>query len=180
MDGHIVHDGGFHAMKDLAARRLKVRRPLQTVGMPDHYVPTSARSTNAAATPEIARMIVTLESNLKAHGIPGFALDDERQGIVHVVGPEQGITLPGMIIVCGDSHTSTHGALGAFAFGIGQSENLHVLATQTLWQSRPRTMRVSVGGRRGKGISAKDVILAIIARIGAGGAVGHVIEYAGE
>jgi 3-isopropylmalate/(R)-2-methylmalate dehydratase large subunit len=125
-------------------------------------------------------MIETLESNLEANGITRYALDDERQGIVHVVGPEQGITLPGLTLVCGDSHTSSHGALGAFSFGIGQSENLHVLATQTLWQTRPRTMRIRVDGRLGAGATPKDVALAIIARIGAGGAVGHVIEYAGE
>jgi 3-isopropylmalate/(R)-2-methylmalate dehydratase large subunit len=112
-------------------------------------------------------------------GIHVFPLGDPRQGIVHVVGPEQGITQPGLVLVCGDSHTSTHGALGAFAFGIGQSENAHVLATQTLWQARPRTMRISVEGTRPPAVSAKDVILTIIARIGAGGAVGHVIEYAG-
>ena len=117
--------------------------------------------------------------NVGRHEVTAFRLDDERQGIVHIVGPEQGITLPGLVLVCGDSHTSTHGALGAFAFGIGQSENEHVLATQTLWQAPPRTMRIAVDGRRPEGVSAKDVILAIIAKIGAGGAVGHVIEYAG-
>ena len=109
-----------------------------------------------------------------------FPLEDVRQGIVHVIGPEQGITLPGLVLVCGDSHTSTHGALGAFAFGIGQSENQHVLASQTLWQTRPKTMRITVNGQLATGVTAKDVILAIIGKIGAGGAVGHTIEYAGE
>ncbi|MFM8681386.1 MAG: 3-isopropylmalate dehydratase large subunit [Alphaproteobacteria bacterium] len=180
IDRHMVHDGSFHAFNMLHSRGLKVRRPSQTFGVPDHYVPTTGRSAADAATPEIRRMIETLESNLEANGITRYGLDDERQGIVHVVGPEQGITLPGLTLVCGDSHTSSHGALGAFAFGIGQSENLHVLATQTLWQTRPRTMRVRVDGRLGAGATPKDVALAIIARIGAGGAVGHVIEYAGE
>jgi 3-isopropylmalate/(R)-2-methylmalate dehydratase large subunit len=180
IDRHMVHDGSFHAFNMLHSRGLKVRRPSQTFGVPDHYVPTHGRSAADAATPEIRRMIETLESNLEANGITRYALDDERQGIVHVVGPEQGITLPGLTLVCGDSHTSSHGALGAFSFGIGQSENLHVLATQTLWQTRPRTMRIRVDGRLGAGATPKDVALAIIARIGAGGAVGHVIEYAGE
>jgi 3-isopropylmalate/(R)-2-methylmalate dehydratase large subunit len=180
IDRHMVHDGSFHAFNMLHSRGLKVRRPTQTFGVPDHYVPTHGRSAADAATPEIRRMIETLESNLEANGITRYALDDERQGIVHVVGPEQGITLPGLTLVCGDSHTSSHGALGAFSFGIGQSENLHVLATQTLWQTRPRTMRIRVDGRLGAGATPKDVALAIIARIGAGGAVGHVIEYAGE
>ncbi|MBL8697906.1 MAG: 3-isopropylmalate dehydratase large subunit [Alphaproteobacteria bacterium] len=179
VDRHIVHDGSFHAFNGLRARGLKVRRPELTFGTPDHYVPTNARTAAAAATPEIRRMIETLETNLSSNGIACFGLDDERQGIVHVIGPEQGITLPGTILVCGDSHTSSHGALGCFSFGIGQSENMHVLATQTLWQTKPKSMRVRVDGRLGAGVTPKDVILAIIARIGAGGAVGHVIEYAG-
>ena len=180
VDRHLVHDGSFHAFNGLRARGLKVRRPRQNFGMPDHYVPTHARTASAAATPEIRQMIETLDANLTSHGIEMFALDDPRQGIVHVVGPEQGITLPGIVLVCGDSHTSSHGALGAFAFGIGQSENMHVLATQTLWQTKPLKMRVSVDGVLGRGVSAKDVVLAIVAKIGAGGAVGHVIEYAGS
>jgi 3-isopropylmalate/(R)-2-methylmalate dehydratase large subunit len=156
-----------------------VRRPQLTFGTPDHYVPTVSRSPADAPTPEIRRMVETFAGNVGKHGVTAFHLDDERQGIVHIVGPEQGITLPGLLLVCGDSHTSTHGALGAFAFGIGQSENEHVLATQTLWQAPQRTMRIAVEGRRPVGVTAKDVILAIIAKIGAGGAVGHVIEYAG-
>jgi 3-isopropylmalate/(R)-2-methylmalate dehydratase large subunit len=180
IDRHMVHDGSFHAFNMLRARGLKVRRPSQTFGTPDHYVPTHGRSAAVAATPEIRRMIETLEANLADNAITSFGLEDERQGIVHVVGPEQGITLPGLTLVCGDSHTSSHGALGAFAFGIGQSENLHVLATQTLWQTRPRTMRIRVEGKLGPGTTPKDVALAIIAHVGAGGAVGHVIEYAGE
>jgi 3-isopropylmalate/(R)-2-methylmalate dehydratase large subunit len=179
IDRQLVHDGSFHAFEELKKRGLVVRRPDLTYGTPDHYVPTHARDAASAATPEIGSMIGTLESNLAAHRVTSFPLSDPRQGIVHVVGPEQGITLPGLVLVCSDSHTSTHGALGAFAFGIGQSESLHVLATQTLWQTRPRTMRITVDGALAKGVTAKDVILAIIAKIGAGGAVGHVIEYAG-
>jgi len=180
VDRHLVHDGSFHAFANLERRGARVRRPRQTFGTPDHYVPTLSRSPADAATPEIRRMVETFAVNVTKHGVSAFELSDERQGIVHIVGPEQGITLPGLVLVCGDSHTSTHGALGALAFGIGQSENEHVLATQTLWQAPQRTMRISVEGRRPDGVSAKDVILAIIASIGAGGAVGHVVEYAGS
>ena len=124
-------------------------------------------------------MMAQLRGNAARHGVALLDLDDPRQGIVHVAFPEQGLTLPGFTVVCGDSHTSTHGAFGALAFGIGASEVSHVLATQTLWQKRPRTMRVTVDGRLGAHVSAKDLILAIIARIGAAGATGHVLEYAG-
>jgi len=179
VDRHIIHDGSFHAFAKLEARKLAVRRPKLTFGTPDHYVPTVSRSPADAPTPEIRRMVETFAGNVGRHGIAAFHLGDERQGIVHIIGPEQGITLPGLVLVCGDSHTSTHGALGAFAFGIGQSENQHVLATQTLWQAPQKTLRIALQGRRPEGVSAKDVILAIIARIGAGGALGHVIEYAG-
>jgi 3-isopropylmalate/(R)-2-methylmalate dehydratase large subunit len=179
VDRHIIHDGSFHAFGKLAKRGVPVRRPRLTFGTPDHYVPTVSRSSADAPTPEIRRMVETFVDNVRAHAVEAFHLDDERQGIVHIIGPEQGITLPGLLLVCGDSHTSTHGALGAFAFGIGQSENEHVLATQTIWQAPQKTMRITVDGRRPQGVSAKDVILAIIAKIGAGGAVGHVVEYAG-
>ena len=179
VDRHIIHDGSFHAFGKLAKRGQPVRRPRLTFGTPDHYVPTVSRSPADAPTPEIRRMVETFTENVRTHGIAAFHLDDERQGIVHIIGPEQGITLPGLLLVCGDSHTSTHGALGAFAFGIGQSENEHVLATQTIWQAPQQTMRVTVDGRLPDGVSAKDVILAIIAKIGAAGAVGHVVEYAG-
>ncbi|MFN0162764.1 MAG: 3-isopropylmalate dehydratase large subunit [Burkholderiales bacterium] len=180
VDRHIAHDGSFHAFANLRARGLAVRRPRQTFATPDHYVPTISRKSTDAATPEIGRMIVTYDSNMRDNGVVSFPLDDVRQGIVHVVGPEQGITLPGIVLVCGDSHTASHGALGAFAFGIGQSENEHVLATQTVWQTRPKTLRITIDGVRAPGVAAKDVILAIIAAIGTGGAVGHAIEYAGE
>ena len=125
-------------------------------------------------------MVRTLEENTAKHRIALFGLEDPRQGIVHVVGPEQGLTLPGLLIVCGDSHTSTHGALGAYAFGIGASEVAHVLMTQTLWQRKPKRMRINVRGRLGSGVAAKDIVLAIIARIGADGATGHAIEFAGS
>jgi 3-isopropylmalate/(R)-2-methylmalate dehydratase large subunit len=179
VDRHLVHDGSFHAFANLSRRGLRVRRPERTFGTPDHYVPTVSRSAADAPTPQIRRMVETFSHNVRAFGIPSVQLNDERQGIVHIVGPEQGLTLPGLLLVCSDSHTSTHGALGALAFGIGQSENEHVLATQTLWQAPQKTMRISVEGRRPAGVSAKDVILALIAKIGAGGAAGHVIEYAG-
>ena len=143
-----------------------------------HYVPTRGPR-RAIANPEIARMLRQLESNAAQHRVTLFGLDDPRQGIVHVVGPEQGLTLPGLLIVCGDSHTSTHGALGAYAFGIGASEVAHVLMTQTLWQRKPKRMRITVSGRLSPGIAAKDMVLAIIASIGADGATGHAIEFAG-
>jgi 3-isopropylmalate/(R)-2-methylmalate dehydratase large subunit len=179
VDRHIIHDGGFHAFADIGRRGLGLRRPGQTYGTPDHYVPTVSRSLADAPTPEIRRMVEMFDRNVAGRGIHLFPLGDRRQGIVHVVGPEQGITQPGLVIVCGDSHTSTHGALGALAFGIGQSENAHVLATQTVWQAKPRVMRIRVTGARPAGVSAKDVILAVIGHIGTDGAVGHVIEYAG-
>jgi 3-isopropylmalate/(R)-2-methylmalate dehydratase large subunit len=179
VDRQIVHEGSFHAFAELARRGLKVRRPRQVFGTPDHYVPTVGRSPADAPTVEIRRMVETFGANVRAHGIPAFELTDERQGIVHIVGPEQGITLPGFLLVCNDSHTSTHGALGALAFGLGQSESAHVLATQTLWQAPQKTLRISIDGMKPAGVSAKDVILAIIAKIGAGGALQHLIEYAG-
>jgi len=179
IDRHIIHEGSFHAFADMRRRGLPVRRPRQMFGTPDHYVPTHARDSAGAASPQIGRMIDQFHDNMAWGGIRHFPLHDARQGIVHVMGPEQGITLPGMTLVCSDSHTSTHGALGAIAFGIGQSESAHVMATQTLWQKRPRSLRIVVEGHRAPGVTAKDVILAIIARIGADGAVGHAIEYAG-
>jgi 3-isopropylmalate/(R)-2-methylmalate dehydratase large subunit len=147
------------------------------VATADHYVMTSPGT--PAADDEIAAMIEALSTHTREQRITLLGRGDVRRGIVHVIGPEQGITLPGALLVCGDSHTATHGALGALAFGIGSSEVEHVLATQTLWQRKPRTMRITVDGRLGPGIAAKDVILAIIATIGAGGGVGHALEYAG-
>ena len=180
IDRHLIHDGSRRAFEVLAERGLPVRRPDRTFGTPDHYVPTNSRSLDAIADPEGRRMVEAIARNAALHKVTVFGLDDPRQGIIHVVGPEQGLTQPGLVMVCGDSHTSTHGALGALAFGIGASEVAHVLATQTLWQRKPKTMRITVDGTLGAGVTGKDVILAIIARIGAAGAVGHAIEYAGS
>ena len=178
VDRHYVIEGSFHAFDRLRREGVPTRRPHQTFGMADHYVPT--RDRHLGIPDAEARAVVALfDGNTRGQGITAFGLDDPRQGIVHVVAPEQGLTLPGMTIVCGDSHTSTNGAFGALAFGIGASEAAHVLATQTLWQRKPKNMRITVSGALPFGITAKDVILAIIARIGAGGGTGHVIEYAG-
>jgi 3-isopropylmalate/(R)-2-methylmalate dehydratase large subunit len=178
VDRHYVHEGSFHAFGKMADRRAAVVEPSLTFGVADHYVPTRGSRRNIA-NPELARMVRQLEENCASHGIRLFGLDDPRQGIVHVVGPEQGLTLPGLLIVCGDSHTSTHGALGAYAFGIGASEVAHVLMTQAIWQKKPKRMRVSVGGVLTPGVSAKDIMLAIIARIGADGATGCAVEFSG-
>jgi 3-isopropylmalate/(R)-2-methylmalate dehydratase large subunit len=180
VDRHLVQDGSAPAFEMLRQRKLPVRSPERAFATPDHYVPTDSRELARMPDPEKRAMAQALHDDCAAAGIRFFGLDDERQGIVHVVGPEQGLSLPGMLIVCGDSHTSTHGALGALAFGIGASEITHVLATQTLWQRKPRTMRITVNGRLGPGVSAKDIILAVIGKIGTAGGTGHVIEYAGE
>jgi 3-isopropylmalate/(R)-2-methylmalate dehydratase large subunit len=178
VDRHYVHEGSFHAFAKLASRGAPVAEPGLTFGVADHYVPTRGSRQNIA-NPELARMVRQVEENTRRHGIRLFGIDDPRQGIVHVVGPEQGLTLPGLLVVCGDSHTSTHGALGAYAFGIGASEVAHVLMTQTIWQKKPRRMRVTVEGATAPGVAAKDIILAIIARIGTDGATGCAVEYAG-
>jgi 3-isopropylmalate/(R)-2-methylmalate dehydratase large subunit len=177
---HLVHDGSVHAFEFLRDRGLTVRRADQIFATPDHGVSTKSHVLEAIGDAEQRRVVQLLERNTRDAGIVHFALDDPRQGIVHVVGPEQGITQPGIVLVCGDSHTSTHGALGALAFGAGASEITHVLATQTTWQQRSKTMRVMVDGRLPLGVTAKDVILAIIAKVGANGAAGYVIEYAGS
>jgi len=180
VDRHYVLDAGsFHAFENLQHHGRKVRRPDQTFGVADHYVPTKDRHAGAP-DPEARSVIALFEKNMRDANIVTFGIGDPRQGIVHVVGPEQGLSQPGMLIVCADSHTSTHGALGAFAFGIGHSEGTHVLATQTLWQRKPMGMRISVDGSLPRAVTAKDLILAIIARIGASGASGHVVEYAGS
>ncbi len=178
IDRHFAHEGSFHAFDRLRRMDRAVARPDRTVAVMDHYAPTGDRD-SGGPDPEIRNMMALLRRNADANGIRLFGLDAPEQGIVHVIGPELGLTLPGLTIVCGDSHTSTHGAFGALAFGIGASEVAHVLATQTLWQARPRTMRVTVNGRLSEHVQAKDLILALIALIGAGGAAGHVIEYAG-
>ncbi|NNM71577.1 3-isopropylmalate dehydratase large subunit [Enterovirga aerilata] len=179
IDRHIIHEGSFHAFNELRGRGLRPRHPDRIFGVADHYVPTHGRRPEDAPTEEIARMIRVFDENMRWGGIPHFSLADRRQGIVHIIGPEQGLTLPGLTITCSDSHTSTQGALGTIAFGIGQSESAHVMATQTLWQVKPKTFRITVTGRRGPGVEAKDVILSIIRTIGAGGATGYAVEYAG-
>lgn len=180
IDRDMIHEGSFHAFADLKRRGLKPRRPKQIFGVADHYVPTLGRTSGDAASPAIARMIDTFDENMAWSNVRHFGISSREQGIVHVVAPEQGITLPGLMIVCSDSHTSTQGALGAIAFGIGQSENAHVLATQTIWQLRPKTMRVTIDGVLGQGVTAKDVMLKLISVIGAAGAGGYAIEFAGR
>jgi len=180
VDRHLLHDGSAPAFEFLKKRGLKPRAPERCFATPDHYVPTDTRDPASMHDPEKRAMADALASNSAAHGILFFGLDDPRQGIAHVVAPEQGITQPGMLFVCSDSHTSTHGAVGALAFGIGATEASHVLATQTIWQRKPKTMRVTMSGRLAPGVYGKDLILALIAKIGAGGAAGHAIEYTGE
>jgi 3-isopropylmalate/(R)-2-methylmalate dehydratase large subunit len=179
VDRHYVHEGSFHSFSQMRGRRRTVVEPHLTFAVADHYVPTRGRD-RGVADPTIASMVEKLEANTAANNITLFGLHDPRQGIVHVVGPEQGLTLPGLLVVCGDSHTSTHGAFGAYAFGIGSSEVAHVLMTQTLWQRKPKHMRIRVDGKTAPGIAAKDIALAVIGRIGANGAQGHAIEFAGS
>ncbi|MDW8340620.1 MAG: 3-isopropylmalate dehydratase large subunit, partial [Geminicoccaceae bacterium] len=180
IDRHLVHEvTSPQAFEGLRAAGRTVRRPDLTLAVPDHNVPTTDRRLGIA-DPVSRLQVETLERNCREFGITLFGMDDIRQGIVHVIGPEQGFTLPGTVIVCGDSHTSTHGAFGALAFGIGTSEVEHVLATQTLLQKKPKTMRIVVEGELHEGCTAKDVILAIIGTIGTAGGTGHVIEYAGS
>jgi 3-isopropylmalate/(R)-2-methylmalate dehydratase large subunit len=178
IDRHLLHEGTAAAFGRLARSERRVRRPDLSFATADHYLRTSPGSPTSDA--ETRGMVEALGRHTAEQRILYFGVGDPRRGIVHVIGPEQGLTLPGVTLVCGDSHTATHGAFGALAFGIGSSEVEHVLATQTLWQKKPATMRISVDGRLGPGVNAKDVILAIIARIGAGGGVRHAIEYAGS
>jgi 3-isopropylmalate/(R)-2-methylmalate dehydratase large subunit len=180
IDRHFVHDGSGNAFRMLKEKGLSVRRPDRTFATPDHYVSTLSHDLSSINEPHRRAVVEDLAANAKSAGLTLFGLNDPRQGIVHVVGPEQGLSQPGMILVCGDSHTASHGAVGALAFGIGASEVGHVLATQTLWQHKPKNMRIAVDGPLAPGVHAKDVILAIIAKIGAAGGVGHVIEYAGS
>ena len=180
VDRHLSHDGSFHAFSALREANLTVRRPQQTFATPDHYSPTDVRAIEDIGNAELREKVETLAVNTRDFGVTHFGIDDDRMGIVHVIGPELGITQPGILLVCGDSHTSTHGAMGAMACGIGASEVAHVLATQTLWQSKPKTMRITVDGKLGFGVTGKDVILAIIGQISAAGGAGHAIEYAGS
>jgi 3-isopropylmalate/(R)-2-methylmalate dehydratase large subunit len=180
IDRHLVHEvTSPQAFEGLRMAGRKVRAPEKTLAVVDHNVPTSDRS-QGIDDPESALQVQTLAENAKDFGIEYYHERDRRQGIVHVVGPEQGFTLPGTTIVCGDSHTSTHGGFGALAHGIGTSEVEHVLATQTLIQKKAKNMRVRVDGALKDGVTAKDIILAIIGEIGTAGGTGHVIEYAGE
>ena len=179
IDLHLVHEvTSPQAFDGLRQRGLRVRRPERTLATADHNVPTSDRSV-LIADPVSAKQVEQLGVNCREFGVPYYGLESERQGIVHVIGPELGLTQPGMTLVCGDSHTATHGAMGALAFGIGTSEVEHVLATQCLLQRRSKTFQVEVQGRLGPGVAAKDIILALIARIGTGGGTGCVIEYCG-
>jgi 3-isopropylmalate/(R)-2-methylmalate dehydratase large subunit len=178
VDRHLVHEGSHHAFAKLAERGSAVAEPGLTFAVADHYAPTRARG--LALSPQIARMISTLRDNAARHELRLFDLDDAEQGIVHVIGPELGLTVPGLLITCGDSHTSTHGALGTLAFGIGATEVAHVLATQTIWQTKPAAMRITIEGALGPGVSAKDIALNWIARLGTGGARGHAVEYSGS
>ncbi|MDH3703728.1 MAG: 3-isopropylmalate dehydratase large subunit [Alphaproteobacteria bacterium] len=180
VDRHLSHDGSFHAFSALREGNLTVRRPQQTFATPDHYSPTDVRTIEGIENVELREKVETLAVNARDFGVPHFGIDDDRMGIVHVIGPELGITQPGILLVCGDSHTSTHGAMGAIACGIGASEVAHVLATQTLWQSKPKTQRITVDGELGFGVTGKDVILAIIGQISAAGGAGYAIEYAGS
>ncbi|GIK27606.1 MAG: 3-isopropylmalate dehydratase large subunit [Chloroflexi bacterium] len=184
IDLHLVHEvTSPQAFTLLRERGLKVRRPDKTLATMDHSTPTTPRGPDGiipVTDSQAAYQLNYLTRNCEEFGIPLFALGTENQGIVHVIGPEQGLTQPGMTIVCGDSHTSTHGAFGALAFGIGTSEVGHVLATQTLLQNKPKTMAIKVDGTLSPGVTAKDIILAIIAKIGVGGGTGHVVEYMGS
>ena len=184
IDLHLVHEvTSPQAFTEMRQRGLKVRRPQQTLGTMDHSTPTTPRGL-AGLIPvtdtQAAAQLNVMRQNCADFDIPLFDLGTSNQGIVHVIGPEQGLTQPGMTIVCGDSHTSTHGAFGALAFGIGTSEVGHVLATQCLLQNKPKTMAIRVEGRLEDGVTAKDIILAIIAKIGVGGGTGYVLEYMGE
>jgi 3-isopropylmalate/(R)-2-methylmalate dehydratase large subunit len=182
VDLHLVHEvTSPQAFAALAERGLKVRRPDRTVGTLDHSTPTEGcDGARPYVTDEARDQVAALERNCAAHGVTLHGWDSPHRGVVHVMGPELGLTQPGMTIVCGDSHTATHGAFGALAFGIGTSEVGHVLASQCLLQRKPKTLRVTVDGRLPRGVSAKDLALAIIARLGAAGGTGAVIEYAGE
>ena len=181
IDRHLVHEvTSPQAFEGLRNANRKVRQPKRTLAVPDHNVPTTVDRLKHIEDKDSRIQLNILEENVKEFGIPYIPMDDIRQGIVHIIGPEQGLTLPGMTIVCGDSHTATHGAFGSLAFGIGTSEVEHVLATQTLPMKRPKNMRVNVVGELGFGVEPKDLILTIIGKIGTAGGTGHVIEYSGK
>ena len=180
VDRHLIHEvTSPQAFESLRNSKRKVRQPKLTLAVADHNVPTTDRS-KGIADEDAKIQVETLEKNCKEFGIELFAMNDKRQGIVHIIGPEQGFTQPGTVIVCGDSHTATHGAFGALAFGIGTSEVEHVLATQTLVQKKAKNFRININGQLPVGVTSKDVILQIIGKIGTAGGTGHVIEYAGS
>ena len=178
VDRHLVHEGSHHAFAKIGQKQIRVKEPNLTFGVLDHYVPTNR--VGIQIDPSIPRMMQTLRDNAAMHGFKLFDLTHQNQGIVHVIGPELGLTLPGLLVNCGDSHTSTHGAFGALAFGIGATEVAHVLATQTIWQRKPLAMRIKVEGTLGPSVTAKDIALNWISLLGADGARGHAIEYAGS
>ena len=180
VDRHLVHEvTSPQAFEGLRTSNRKVRQPSLTLAVADHNVPTTDRS-KGIEDEDSKIQVETLEKNCKEFGIKLFGMNDKRQGIVHIIGPEQGFTQPGTVIVCGDSHTATHGAFGALAFGIGTSEVEHVLATQTLVQKKSKNLRINVNGKLPIGVTSKDVILQIIGKIGTAGGTGYVIEYAGD
>lgn len=179
VDRHLTHDLHFRSFNAMKAKGLSIREPDKLFGVPDHSVPTTAKTIDDIPAGEMREPVEVLAAFAEEMGFAHFGMTDDRHGIVHVVGPEQGITLPGLTLVCGDSHTSTHGALGCISFGIGSTEVQHVMATQTLWQRKPKMMRINITGRIGFGVSGKDVILAIIREIGTAGGTGYAIEYAG-
>ena len=180
IDRHLIHEVTTpQAFEGLRKSGRRLRRPELTLAVPDHNVPTTDRA-RPIADPESATQVAALIANCADFGVELIAMDAAEQGIVHVIGPEQGFTLPGTTLVCGDSHTATHGALGALAFGIGTSEIEHVFATQTLWLRQAKTMAVEIGGTLGFGVTPKDVTMAVIGAIGTGGGTGHVIEYRGR
>ena len=181
IDRHLIHEvTSPQAFEGLRLSGRTVHRPSGTLAVPDHNVPTSPGRVFGPGEEEGKIQLETLERNVREFGVPYIPMDDIRQGIVHIVGPEQGMTQPGMTIVCGDSHTATHGAFGALAFGIGTSEVEHVLATQTLLFKAAKSMRVTINGTPAPGITGKDLVLAVIGKIGTAGGTGHVIEYAGS
>ena len=181
IDRHLVHEvTSPQAFEGLRLAGRKVRRPDQTIAVPDHNVPTTPDRVNGIQNPEGRIQVAELDRNAVEFGVHYYPMDDVRQGIVHIVGPEQGWTLPGMTVVCGDSHTATHGAFGALAHGIGTSEVEHVLATQTLIQTRSRNMKVEITGSLRPGVTAKDITLAVIGKTGTAGGTGYVIEYCGQ
>ena len=180
IDLHLVHEvTSPQAFTGLRERGMKVRRPERTIATMDHSIPTHDPSL-PIADPQAAAQIKQMETNAADFGLRLYGMNSPQRGIVHVIGPELGFTQPGMTIVCGDSHTATHGAFGALAFGIGTSEVEHVLATQCLLQRKPKTCEVRIDGKLPKGVTAKDIILALIAKIGVGGGTGHVFEYTGS